>query len=84
MVQLQQNFGTIYKQRFMDSHNTPTLRQALEQHQRHPWVRRFRLEEIDRKSEHIAKTVTDRSNEVFQRDEAFVGALGLMRCTDIY
>ena len=36
---------------------------------------RSRLEEIDRKSEDIAKTVTDRSNEVFQRAEALVGAL---------
>ena len=38
-------------------------------------VIRSRLEEIDHKSEHIAKTVIDRSNEVLQRAEALVGAL---------
>ena len=36
---------------------------------------RSRIEEVDRKSEHISKAVTDRCNEVLQRAEALVGSL---------
>ena len=71
-----QNFEVTYKQRYTDLHNTRTSLRALErQKQAAPEASemqavRSKLEEPDRRNEHVVQTVAERIDEVLQRAEA--------------
>ena len=69
------HYEVMYKQLYMELRNTRTSLRAREQRHPKPQMQtmRSKLEELDRRNEHVIKTVIDRSNEVLQRTEALVG-----------